>query len=301
MNKYSSQKKQLIFLFLLPASALYALFFIKPAIEALYLSLYKWDGISPTKTFIGLNNYKELFMYDEKFWPVAIKNTLLLIFVGGLIIFAFSFLFGSILTEKFKGRQFLRATLFFPSILQPICVVILWNFIFDNKGLLNKFLEFIKADFLKASWNDSTHLFWSILVCIIWVYTGWYSVIILAGLDRIPPSIIESAQIDGVNQIALFFKIKLPMIWDILVTSIVLWSVTAIKMFAFQFAWGSGIDIPQDGATTLAVYMYVKAFGVRTGYYRAGYASAMGVVMLIMVVFFYVFVRKILRREQLEY
>ena len=86
--------------------------------------------------------------------------------------------------------------------------------------------------------------------------------ILLAALDRVPESHIEAATLEGASEFTIFFKIKIPMIWDVLVTALTLWGINSVKEFALLYAWGGGVDIPPDGATNIAVRMYITALYV---------------------------------------
>lgn len=288
-------------IFLLPALLFYLVLFIYPSIKAFYISFFDWDGFSGNMKFVGLANFKELFG-DSSFWNVAVKNTFLITFLGGALIFAVAFLLSAILSSKVKGKKFFRALIFFPAVINPIAIAILWSFIYNNKwGLLNNFLALIGLEGLQRSWMAPEYLFWAILAAMVWMYSGFYCVILLAALDRVPPGHIEAAQLEGASEFVIFFKIKIPLIWDVLVTALTLWGINSVKEFALLYAWGGGIDIPQPGATNLAVRMFVTAFGKRVTIYRMGYSTAMGVLMFLIVVVLVILIGFATKRERLEY
>ena len=292
----------MVILFLAPVTILYALFFIYPAVRSFYVSLFDWNGFQETMKFIGANNFIEL-MRDQKIWGVAIPNTLKLIFVGGFLVFALSFFFSGILTTKMRGRKIFRAILFFPSVLSPVAVAILWGFIYNKQwGLLNNFLGLIGLGAFQRTWGAPETLLYSIIIALVWMNTGLYTVILVAGLDRIPASLLEAADIEGASEFRKFFRIKLPLIRDVLTTSIILWCISTVKEFGLLFTWGGGIDIPPDGAQNLAVRMYITAFGKRTTMFRMGYATAIGVLMFVVVAIIVFFVYWLNRKnETVEY
>ena len=294
------QNLKMIILFLTPALALYLGLFIYPAIKAFYLSFFDWDGLNE-KTFIGFNNFIELFK-DSRFWGVSMLNTARIVFVGGIFIFLLAFILSGILSTKIKGRKFFRGFIFFPAIICPVAISLMWNFIYDtDHGLLNSFLKLVGLNSLIRSWQDGSHLFWSILVAIIWMYTGWFCVMLLAALDRVPQGLLEAASLEGATETQIFIKIKLPLISEIMVTSFILWGIIAIKEFALFFAWGGGITAPADGATNIGVSMYVAAFGRRTDVYRYGYSTAMGVIMFVMIGIIVMLISILGRKDTLEY
>ena len=291
----------MIILFLAPALILYLYLFISPSLQAFYISLFDWNGFTAQMNYVGLRNFVELSR-DGAFWNVAVRNTMKIIFIGGFFIFAFGFMISGLLATNIKGRKLMRALIFLPAIINPIATAILWSFIYNHRwGLLNNTLRAIGLGSLARAWTSPDTMFGAILVALIWTYTGFYCVIILAALDRIPESHIEAAKLDGASEFQTFFRIKLPMIKPVLGTAVTLWVITAVKEFALLFAWGGGVDIPPAGATNLAVRMYITAFGRRVTIYRMGYATAMGVIMFIIVAVFVMLVSRAFKSESLEY
>lgn len=302
MGGNSTMKKsirRMALLFLLPALAMYLMLFLYPAARAFYISLFDWNGFTSSMKFIGLSNFRELFG-DVSFWSVAVKNSLMITFVGGALVFAVAFLLCAVLSTEIKGKKFFRALIFFPSVVNPIAIAILWTFIYNSKwGLLNNFLGLFGIEGIV--WMDPAILPWSILVAMVWMYSGFYCVILLAALDRVPMSYIEAARLAGASEFTIFFKIKIPMIWDVLVTALTLWGINSIKEFALLYAWGGGVDIPPAGATNIAVKMYITAFGKRVTIYRMGYSTAMGVLMFLSVALIVALVAMIMKRDKVEY
>ena len=284
-----------------PALAIYIFFFVYPAVRAFYVSMFDWSGFTPDMDFVGFGNFIELAK-DSRFWNVAVKNTFGIIFFGGGLLFAITFLISGILSTNIKGKKLFRAIIFFPTIINPVAVGILWGFVYNrNWGLLNSLLAAVGLENLQQTWTAPQTLFWAILVALVWAFTGFYCIIMLAALDRVPSDLIESARLDGASELKIFFQVKIPLIWDVLVMLIIFWVITAIKEFALLYVWGSGVDIPPDGATNIAVAVFVSAFGKRVASYRMGYSTAMGVVMFA-IVFISVFViSRITKRDVIKY
>lgn len=297
-KKMDRSMLRMIILFTVPALLFYLVLFVYPAIKAFYVSLCDWNGYTENMKFIGLSNFKELFG-DKTFWNVPVKNTLVHIFIGGIITFSIAFILCAVLSTNIKGKSFLRALIFFPTVVNPVAIAILWTFIYNNKwGLINNFLSIFGIKGL--NWMDPKYLLWSVLIALVWMNTGFYCIILLAGLDQVPSDQIEAAKIDGANEFQVFFKVKLPMISSILQTAITLWCINAIKEFALLYAWGGGVDIPPDGATNMAVRMYVTAFGKRVTIFRMGYSTAMGVLMFLSIAIAVSLVRKIMNAKNID-
>lgn len=294
-------RTSMIVLFLLPATLFYLALFLAPAIWAFYFSAFDWSGFSEAKIFVGLGNYVELLTADPIFWR-SLGNTLKILFVGGFFIFVLAFLLASMLNSGIKGKNVFRALIFLPNVIATIALTTMWAFaIFSPRsGVIPNFMKMIGweagEDFL---WMSSDHVFWAMLIAIVWINVGYFVVLILAGMDRIPFEYYEAAQLEGVNQIQQFFSITLPLTWDVLTISVVLWSISAIKVFEFPFAFmGAGED---PNLYTIGVYLYIMGFGKRQPIYQLGYATAIGVLMLFLIIAASIFLRRVMKREVLQF
>jgi ABC-type sugar transport system permease subunit len=292
-------KRKRILFFIIPALMLYLAFFIYPAIQALYVSLNKWSGFSAEMKFIGLGNFREL-LNDQIFWN-TLKNTMLILFVGGAVIFILAFLFTAFFTSGIKGKKFFRAIIFYPNVVAPIALATFWGFIYSPRfGLINEFLRLIHLDSLAKTWTGPDLIFWSVLIALIWTYVGFYMILLLSGAEKIPQSLYDVGKIEGANRFQMFFKVTIPLIWDVLVVAVVLWIIGAIKLFEFLFAFSGGTRVPQQ-IWTNSVYMFLLSFGKRTAIFRLGYGTAVAVTLLILIIIFTGIARIIMRRERVEY
>jgi ABC-type sugar transport system permease subunit len=295
--------RRMALVFVLPALVIYLCLFIYPSVQAFYISLFDWNGFTSVMKFVGLSNFREI-LGDKNFWSIAVWNSLRITIVGGIFIMLLAFLISGILSSaRLRGKKVFRALIFFPAVVNPIAISIFWNFIYNhNQGLLNGFLALIGLEHLQQMWMDPGHLFYSILTALVWLNTGFYCVILLAALDRVPATYIEAARLEGAGEFTVFFKIKLPLIMDVFSTALTLWGINSIKEFALLYSWGGGIDIPPQGATNMAVKMYVTAFGKRVTVFRMGYSTTMGIVMFLMVAVFVGLIALMFRRrDRLEY
>ena len=124
-------------------------------------------------------------------------------------------------------------------------------------------------------------------------------VLLMAGIDKIPPTFFEAAILDGASEWKMFFTITLPMIWDVLVIAMVLWMIGSLKIFDIIIA--TTFPLPPIATYTLTIYTWVMAVGAYNPVYRLGYATALGVVLLILVVASVGIIRLVTRRETIEY
>ncbi|KPJ66643.1 hypothetical protein AMJ44_08110 [candidate division WOR-1 bacterium DG_54_3] len=297
MTVYERNRK-LVIPFLLPALFLYLLFFIYPAIRGFYYSTLEWSGFTQAADFRGLGNFFELFQ-DQWFWR-SLSKTAIILSLGGSIIFALVFLFVILLNSGVKSRNFFRAVIFLPNIIAPVAITILWGFIYNQRfGLINGFLRIIGLDKLAQPWMAPEYIFWSMIIMIVWTYVGFYLVILLSGIAKIPPELYEVAVIEGANPTQMFVKITVPLVWDVLSIAVIYWGIFSLKMFEIIYSF-SGF-LPKAGIWTTAVYVYILGFGKINPIYRLGYATAVAVVLLIFVMIFVIVSRYVLQRERVEY
>lgn len=274
-------RKSVIALFLLPASIIYVAFVLIPAAWAFYFSLYDWSGFTEGMKFVGLRNFFQLFQ-DPVFW-LSVKNTCIILLVGGVMIFLLAFLLTMLINSGVRGKGFFHTMIFLPNVVAIIALTTLWGFIYNPVfGLWQGFFKLIGlreiSQFIWTS-SDNNMIFWAVLIPIIWINVGFQLVLLMAGVDKIPRELFEAALIDGANQFQAFIRITIPMIWDVITVAFVLWGISALKMFEFPYAFNGRMVSPQ--LYTMGIYLYVEGFGVREPVYRLGYATAIGVLLLV--------------------
>jgi len=282
---------------LLPASLMYLIFFLVPTAQTLYYSLFDFSGISANKSFVGFDNYVELLSDD--LFLLSMRNTFVILLFGGVMVFGLAFMFTAMLNSEIRGKRFFRAIIFLPNVIATIALTTLWAYIYNPRfGMLNSFTKLFGFEG-KTTWTDPDKIFWAMLVALIWIFVGFYMVLLLAGADKIPIEYYEAARLDGANQLQMFFKVTVPLLWDVITVAVVMWSIAALKIFEFPFAFTSLEPVPETYTT--AVYLYIMGFGQRTPIYRMGYASAIGVYMLVAVIIMIVFLRRVMRRDIIQY
>lgn len=300
--------------FLAPAAILYTVFFAWPAIEAFYVSLTEWGGFAPEMKFVGLSNFREL-LYERKFWR-AIGNNFIFMFGGGVATFFFALLYAAALSNrKFPGRRFFKTILFAPYVVSVVGIAILWTFIYDPSwGLANAVLSVLGkpvAGFLHlfgvaGGWDGTASVVWlgsaetaipSLVAIMVWGGIGFYLVLLMAGIDRIPDSLYEAARIDGASEVQNFFYITLPLLRDVLVVAISVYIIGSLKTFGLIWAMTRG----GNQTHVMGTYMYEVAFDPFTMTFRMGYGTAMTVILFLLVIIITFTFNRIMRRTQLEY
>jgi ABC-type sugar transport system permease subunit len=284
--------------FLAPALLVYGIFFIYPAIRALYISLFDWSGFVPKMKYLGLKNFIELSR-DPIFWQ-SLKNTMFFLIVGGILTLSLALFFAALLSKtKLWGRRFFRAVIFFPVVTPTVGLGIIGTFFYNPSGILNGVLQSLNLGMLTNSWLGPKLAIYSMLAAIIWATVGFSMVIFLAGIEKIPATYAEVAELEGANEWMIFFQVTLPMIRDVVTTVIVFWIIGALKMFELIYTLTQGG--PNWATSTVSIFTYVEAFGQRETIYRMGYGTAAGVVLLILVILGAGLTMSLMRQEAIEY
>jgi len=215
------------YLFVLPAVAIFAIFYIIPFIWVFQLGLYNWDGILPTKTFVGLNNFKEIFTQDKIWWQSMLNAgyiTLIALTFQNALAFALAWA----CDRQIRLKNFYRVIFFIPPVLSEVVVGFVWRWILDgNYGLLNHALINLGFPQLVHHWlSDPNTALTTVAVVHCWKGFGWGFLIFLAGLQTIPRQLYEAARVDGANAWQCFKNITFPLM--IPVTVLVAMAVSSV-------------------------------------------------------------------------
>ena len=285
--------------FLAPALILYLGLLIFPALQAFYLSLFKTSGFGDTPVWVGLGNYTRL-LADPIFWQ-ALRNMSLIMVVGGIATFGLAFVFTMLLNSGLWGKKLFRALIFLPNIIAVVAITTFWSFVFMPRyGLLTSLLKALGLTGLASiSWTAPENVFFAMMVGLVWISAGFYTILILAGADKVPVDMYEAARLEGASTFQIFRLITLPMIWDVILITLVLWSIHAIKIVEFPYAFG-GPNIDQN-LYTPAIYLYIMGFGQREPVYALGYSTAIGVALFFLTLVTIVLLRVVFKRERVEY
>jgi ABC-type sugar transport system permease subunit len=292
-------RRRLIITFITPALLLYLGFVVLPALQAFYLSLFQTSGFKEDAVWVGLGNYVAL-AEDPIFW-LTVSHMLLILFVGGAAIFGLAFLFTILINSGLWGKKLYRALIFMPNIVAAIALSTFWSFVFMPRyGLLTNFFKSIGLDSVASvSWTAPENIFWAMMVGLVWISAGFFTILILAGADKIPTDMYDAARIEGATNRQMFRFITVPMIWDVIVITLVLWVIESIKMMEYPYAFG-GPNIDQH-LYTPAIYLFIMGFGQRQPVYQLGYATAIGVAMFIFTIVAVLVITAMTRRERVEF
>jgi len=272
------------FLFVVPAVAIFAVFYIYPFYEIFNLSLHDWDGIMPFRTFIGLANYKEL-MTDKIWWSSmghAAYITLWALIFQNIVAFALALA----CDREIKMKRFYRMVFFIPPVLSEIVVGLIWRWILEagmqngqHIGLLNYFLNASGLPHLVNNWLSDPK---SALTCIAlvhcWKGFGWGFIMLLAGLQTIDRQLYEAARVDGAGSWHVFWNVTVPMMMPVLAVVMILTILGSMQVFILILSMVSqGLGYHTEVPVT-------RILEAMTGQARFGYACAMGVIFGLILV-----------------
>lgn len=263
--------------FIIPGLAFYLFVIIVPAVQGGAYSLTSWDGISAAKKFIGFANFSRIF--SDPLALATIRQTLELtaVITVGLVLSGLGLALA--LHTLLKSRMILRVVFFAPVVLAPVMVAYLWQFIFGPFGPLNSLLGALGLRSLELDWLGSPSVaLWSICAVIIWQYAGYAMVIFIAGLESIPPEVVEAARVDGANAYQRFRYITFPLLSPPFAIVTTLAVIMGLKQF--ETVWIMTQGGPGNSTQTLATLMYQEAFNLN----NFGYATALAVVLSVVVI-----------------
>ena len=293
MSNVMSNKKYII-LFVLPAFAIYGIFALVPMVYNLYLSFFRTDLMSPG-LFIGLKNYTNLM--KDQFFLTALRNNMWLI-LGSLVAhLPLALFFGNAIFNKVKGSKFYQTTFFLPTVICGVAVGMMFYFVYHSEfGLVNAFLDFLNMGQFKRQWlSEKETVMACLVVVVMWRFVGYHMVIQLAAMKAIPQSLYESTEIDGANGFQQFIYITFPLIKHIIRIDAILIITGSLKYFDLIFAMTGGG--PSHASEVLATYMYTQGFRVL----KFGYASAIGVILLLLCIIAVVLSNTVFKGEAVEY
>ena len=189
-----------------------------------------------------------------------------------------SLAFAVVLNKKFIGRTFFRGFFYFPCVIAPIAVAIIWRWIYNpSMGFINEFFELIGLNFTQSWISDPNVSLYAVFMASLWQAIGQPMILFLAGLQAISPDVLEAATIDGANGYKKFFMVTVPLLKDTFVIVIATLIVAAMKVFdVVQGLTGGG---PNDSTQMISTYMYSQVFK----YNNVGYGTAIACVMVFMM------------------
>jgi lactose/L-arabinose transport system permease protein len=265
------------YLFVSPFFVLFAIFFLYPTGYSFWLSFHDWSLVGPARS-VGLQNYRDL-LHDQIFWQSMTNAGLLfLIYVPAMTFLAL--VLAVLLNSRYVRLQgVFRTIIFLPYVMSgTVAAAYTFQLLLDqNAGYANRLLHFIGVS--PVPWlND---IWWSrvsVGLLVLWGWLGYNMLIMLAGLQAIPPELSEAARVDGAGPVRIFFKITVPLLRPVIVFAVTLSIIGTFSLFTEPFVLTGGG--PANATTTPVVQIWNNTFS----YLRVGYSAAMSYVFLAIIV-----------------
>ena len=261
------------YLFLLIPLTLLIVFTYIPVVNMFKYSVTSWDGLSPTQEFVGFDNYIEIATRPELFGVLKVS----LYYVGASILQILAALyFATVLSFNVRFRNLFKGILFFPYLINGVAIAMIFLFFFQPGGTLDSALAAVGLGGTSQQWlGDPEVVNYSLAGTSIWRYLGLNFVLFLGAIQSIPGHLYEAAEIDGANRWDQFLHIILPGIRPIVGLSFILAISGSLSVFEIPFVMTGGAN----GSETFVIQTVNMAFK----YYKLGLASAMAVVLLLII------------------
>ncbi|MGO4273096.1 carbohydrate ABC transporter permease [Paenibacillus sp. TAF58] len=266
------------YLFVAPFFIGFGIFGLIPILYTFYLSFTKWDGFTDP-VYVGLANYSRL-LHDTYFYQ-TIGNTLIIWVMSIVPQLIIALVLAIILNEKFiRGKHFFRAVYYFPHIITPITLGVMFSLMFDwQTGSVNKALMDLGIVSEPVNWFSSP--WWSRMIVsgiICWQYFGFNLIVFIAGLQSISEEVYEAAKMDGANKWKSTLHITLPMLRPVFLFTFITSVIGGLQLFDAPLILGDG---PNNTTRTMVMYLYQTAF--RNFDYSYGATVAYGIFVVIMI------------------
>jgi multiple sugar transport system permease protein len=266
------------FLFITPWLVGYLVFTVGPMLGSLGLSFCSYD-LARLK-FVGTANYERLFTRDPLFWKSLWNTATYTLFAVPLGLTG-SLLLAVFLNQKVKGLALYRTLYYIPSLVPAVATALLWNWVFNaNFGILNNALRSAGMSRPPAWLQDPTWALPAFVLMSLWGIGGGRMIIFLAGLQGIPDSYYEAAEIDGAGAWSKFRHITLPMLTPVIFFNMVLGVIGSFQVFTAAYIMTGGG--PANATLFYVLYLFRQAFEE----FRMGYASAMAWILFLILLAF---------------
>ncbi|WP_371929884.1 carbohydrate ABC transporter permease [Bradyrhizobium sp. CCGUVB1N3] len=277
-------ERRMAYVFLLPNLVFFSLFVFVPLAIDLVFSFTGGESLFPSqRPYVGTDQYAYLFDCGSFFDPAScrvdhfwrgVANTVRFTIFQLVSMVTFSLVTALVLNMRIRGRGFFRAVYFFPVLLSPVVVALVWKWILQRDGLLNGGLTMIGGQKILFFVDPGWAMFWSVFVSV-WAHMGFYTLILLAGLQAIPADLYEAAQMDATPRWRVFWRVTLPLLWPNLIVVIVLALIRGVQTFDEVFVLTGG----GPGTATLMIVQYIYETAFASQVQNFGLAAAASIVL----------------------
>lgn len=275
MYKYS--KKYAPYLFLLPAAIVLLIFFFIPFFQTILLSFRDYSTNIYNPTYIGMSNYIKL-LHSPLFYKVMF-NTFLYLILAVPVLAIFPLFLAVLINQKLRGITLYKILIYLPVIVSIVVAAIAFKWLYAQSGILNYFMELLGLN--SIGWlTDPNYALISVVIVTIWKGIGYYMMIYLAALMSVPNELYEACDIDGASFMRKHLTVTIPHIMPTIALVSTISAISAMKVFAEIYVMTKGG--PLNSSKTIVYYIYERAFENLD----LGYASALAVVLLVVVMAF---------------
>ena len=307
-----------------PAVLLYTVFVIVPCLKSFAWSVHQWDGLTDM-TYKGLLHFKRLLFESDSFWT-AIQNNLFFMFMIPLFVLPLSLFLAACINRRVAGAALFRVVFFLPNILGGVAAALLWMHMYNPQGgvvnvllsstgdLLLFFGDFYQdvlglawmgqsltsvaawfQGFKAFAWLSPEHLYWAIIPMSIWAACGFNMLLFLAAMEGIPQSLYESAELDGASPWQQFRRITFPLIQEVFTIALVFMVIGGMKVF--EVIWLLTNQSPTSDTHVIGTLMVRSMFTD----FKVGEATAIAVILFLIVFVGTAATLRVMRRERVEY
>lgn len=293
----------MIVCFLTPALFMFLMVFLYPLCRTIAMSFFHVEGVSDavnTWTFAGLENY--ITLINTPIFYDAMFNMLKIWLWGGIIVMFISMLFAAILTSGVRGKTFYKTVVYIPNIINAVAMSTMWITAIFNKrfGFLHTFFELFNSDLAKTDYMNGSIKFWSLLIAFCFGSVGYYMLIFMGGIERIPADIYEAATIDGASKVKQFFALTLPLMRSVIKTCLTFWTIGVVGFFVWSQMWSAPLASELTTITPF-VYMYNITFGTQGNTQRnAALGASVGVLMALTVLIVFFLINRLVKDDDVE-
>ena len=283
--------KGMAYFFVLPNLLIFGVFILGPMLLNFAYAFTGGDNLFlHDRPGVGMQNFETLFTCEDFLNPNTCNEDIFIRSVSNTAIFVVTQVFwmilvslitALILNRKIRGRTFFRSVFFYPVLLSPIVVGLMWRWILQENGLLNSILVSLGGEGIAFLSTASWARLWVVVISV-WSLMGFYTLILLAGLQAIPDTLYEAASIDGANDFRKFTGITLPLLMPTMLVVVVLSMIRAVQVFDVVFAFTGG----GPGTATLYIVHYIFNNGFASATKEMGLASGASLFMASVLILF---------------
>ena len=271
----STKEAKWFWVFISPWVLGFLLLTLLPAAASVVMGFMKWDIFNPPR-FVGFANYIRLIREDSIFTK-AIGNTIFYALVSNLFVMSASLFIAYFLHKTIKGITLYRIIIYLPSVIPMVAAAMLFRRVFSPGGFLNQALALIGID--GPAWLlDPSAVLWALAIMSLWGIGG-STILLLAGMNGVSPSLYEAAALDGAKPLKVYFHITLPLLSPVIFFNLIMGLIGGLQAFGEVYVLTQGGGGPDHASTMIVMHLYNHAFK----YFNMGYASGIAWILFAMI------------------